>query len=331
MEKQYKSAYVLGKFMPFHNGHAYLIDTAITKSEKVTVIVGSLPTEPIPGKLRYQWVKEHYRTNPHVTVVHCDEVLPQYPHEHPDFWNIWVDVVKRYCPADIDVIFTSEEYGFEYAKQLGIQHHLVDIARSTYNISGTEVRTNPFAVWNFIPDHVKPYFVKKIAIMGSESCGKSTLVKRLAKTYFTNYVEEYGRTVYEENGGVTESDFLKIVRGQKLIESAMIKQSTKLLFCDTEALTTRIFFDMYYPNGDPGIKHLLDEYVDMSHYDLYILLKPDCPDIQDGTRNFLGERWNHYNNLKAEMLKREYNFIEVGGDWDNRYNESVKEIYKYFA
>ena len=144
--KLYKSGYVLMKAMPFHNGHKFLIDTAIVNSEKVTVIVGSLPTEPIPGNIRFKWVKEQYRTNPNVTVVHCNEVLPQYPEEHPDFWNIWVDVVKRYCPADIDVIFTSESYGDPYAKHLGIKHHLVDIDRKLVPVSGTLVRKDPLSL-----------------------------------------------------------------------------------------------------------------------------------------------------------------------------------------
>jgi HTH-type transcriptional repressor of NAD biosynthesis genes len=32
-----------------------------------------------------------------------------------------------------------------------------------------------------------------VAVIGTESCGKSTLVKKLAKFYNTNYVHEVGR------------------------------------------------------------------------------------------------------------------------------------------
>ena len=332
MEKLYKSAYVLGKFMPFHNGHKFLIDTAIVNSEKVTVIVGSLPTEPIPGNIRFKWVKEQYRTNPNVTVVHCNEVLPQYPEEHPDFWNIWVDVVKRYCPADIDVIFTSESYGDPYAKHLGIKHRLVDIDRKFIPVSGTLLRKDPFALWYYLPDHVKPYFVKRIAVMGAESCGKSTLTKELAKVYNTVYVEEYGRTVWEEENCVDELDFIDIAYGHQLLEKTLIKQANKLIFSDTEILTTQIFYDMYHPNGMKPVKDYLFHMESFAEpYDLYILLKPDCDAVQDGTRQFLDGRWDHYNKIKQVLIDKGREFVEVGGSWANRHMEARTAIKNKFG
>ncbi len=337
--KLYKSAYVLGKYAPFHNGHKFLIDTAIAKSEKVTVVVGSLPTEPIPGEIRFKWVKEQYRTNPNVTVYWINDVLPQTPEEDPEhFWDIWVEVAKWACP-DVDVIFTSESYGDPYAQHLGIKHHLVDIDRKIVPVSGTLVRHDPFAMWEYLPDHVKPYFVKRIAIMGSESCGKSTLTKELAKAYNTVYVEEYGRTVWEENQSVTKDDFIRIASGHKLLEDALVKQANKLLFSDTEILTTKIFFDMYHPKETVSglrdsrelIKTILDDIEkEAKPYDLYILLKPDCDAIQDGTRQFLDARWDHYNKIKQVLNDKDLPFIEVGGSWANRYNEARKEISYFF-
>jgi HTH-type transcriptional repressor of NAD biosynthesis genes len=332
MEKKYKSAYVLMKAMPFHNGHKFLIDTAVTNSEKVTVVVGTLPTEPIPGEIRYKWVKEQYRTNPNVTVVHCSEVLPQYPEEHPDFWDIWVDVVKRYCPADIDVIFTSESYGEPYAQYLGIKHHMVDIDRRIVPVSGTLVRQDPFAMWYYLPDHVKPYFVKRIAVMGAESCGKSTLTKELAKVYNTVYVEEYGRTVWEEGEGVTEIDFIDIAAGHKLLEDTLVKQANKLMFADTEILTTQLFFEMYHPNGSKNVKEYLNYVEDKAKpYDLYILLKPDCDAVQDGTRQFLDGRLEHYNKIKEVLIEKGREFVEVGGSWANRHMEARTAIKNKFG
>ena len=330
------------KAMPFTKGHQYLIDTAIKNSDKVTVVVGSLPKEPIPGEIRYKWVKDQYSTNPNVTVCWTNEVLPQYPEQDPEnFWYLWCEVARKFCPKDLDVIFTSETYGDTYAQHLGIKHHMVDRKRNVVPVSGTMVRNDPFSVWDYIPDHVKPYFVKRIAIMGSESCGKSTLTKQLAKLFNTVYVEEYGRTVWEQNDHGTFNSFsrwrfLDIINGRQIIEDALIKQANKLLFCDTEDLTTYLFYDMYYPNdinsvcNDIRIK--LKETVDSKpNYDLYILLKPDCDAVQDGTRQFLDARLDHYNKLKKEMTNRDYRFVEVGGSWENRYSESVRiinEMYK---
>lgn len=324
LSKVYKSAYVLGKFMPFTKGHKFLIDTALQYSEKVTVLVGSIDSEPIPGEIRYQWVKDTYKDNDNVTVKWCNEDLPQYPEEHEDFWNIWVDVANRYCP-EIDVIFTSEKYGDPYAEHLGVKHHLVDLERKAYPISGTLSRTETFKYWDYLPDIVKPYFVKRIAIMGPESVGKSTLSINLANHYQTQYVEEYGRTVYEENGNyVSVDDFVKISIGRQKIEDEKLKISNKLLFCDTEDITTYYLLKEYYP--EECDKHLKFFENKISKYDLYILLSPDCEAVQDGTRMFLHRREEQYQIIKNILIEGNYNFIDIGGSWENRFRESINKI-----
>ena len=158
--------------------------------------------------------------------------------------------------------------------------------------------------------------------------GKSNLTKRLANYFSTNFVEEYGRIVYERNDNkVTIDDFIPISTGRQDLEDWLIKNSNKFLFCDTEDLTTWIFSKMYHPEEYLKVKGYFDNVLsNKKQYDLYILLKPDCKSVQDGTRNFLEERWNHYEVIKSEMISRGYNFIEIGGDWENRYEESISQI-----
>lgn len=331
----YKSAYVLIKGLPFHLGHKYLIETATENSEKVTVLVGTLPTEPIPGKIRYEWVSETYKDNSKVTVRWCNEVLPQYPEEHEDFWNIWVDVAHKYCPNDIDVIFSSELYGKVYAEKLGISEYLVDIDRKTVPISGTLIRSNPLKHWEYLPEAVRPYFIKKIAIMGPESTGKTILTERLSNHYNTEFVEEYGRTVYERQGNhVDIDDFIPISIGRQLIEDEKTKISNKILFCDTEDITTYYLSKEYHPSiskleVDKFFKNEISRKV---KYDLYILLKIDCDAVQDGTRSFLENdtRIKQYNIIKNILVSNNCNFVEIGGDWENRFIESIKIIDESF-
>jgi HTH-type transcriptional repressor of NAD biosynthesis genes len=85
-----------------------------------------------------------------------DEV-PSYPHEHPDFWTIWRELIGRYAPP-VDVVFTSEQYGDRLASELGARHVLVDLERRTVPISASLVRANPRAYWHYIPERVQPYF-----------------------------------------------------------------------------------------------------------------------------------------------------------------------------
>jgi HTH-type transcriptional repressor of NAD biosynthesis genes len=134
--------------------------------------------------------------------------------------------------------------------------------------------------------------------------------------------------VYEENGNKVElDDFIPISEGRQSIEDWLFLYSNRLLFCDTEDITTYIFSKMYFPDEYKKIEPYFEKILNQKpKYDLYILLKPDCKVIQDGTRNFLDERWEHYQNIKDELMERGCSFIEIGGDWENRLQDSIKMI-----
>ena len=131
------TGFLLGKFLPLHRGHMHLIETAQKHVDHLTVLVCSLHREPIPGELRYRWVCDLF---PHVSVQHFSEDIPQYPHEHPDFWNIWRVVIRRYVPVGPDYVFTSEHYGDKLADILGARHVCVDLPRALFPVSGSAVR-----------------------------------------------------------------------------------------------------------------------------------------------------------------------------------------------
>ena len=70
----------------------------------------------------------------------------------------------------------------------------------------------------------------------------------------TNFVEEYGRTVFERNGNkIGIEDFIPISVGRQEIENHQIKSSNKIIFCDTEDITTYLFSRMYFPDDYKSI------------------------------------------------------------------------------
>lgn len=236
------------------------------------------------------------------------EELPQLPEEHLDFWNIWCDVIKRSSPDGLDVIFSSEDYGFELAKRLDIKHELVDKERIKQPISGTAIRNNPFANWQYIYHKAKPYFMKRIYFLGPESTGKSTTSKLLADKFDVNWVPEYGRFLYEEKNGELEfMDFCEIVIKQRDIENKLISNSQKpFIICDTETITTKVFCELYYPEEF----HKLDEFFDfhikkqIENNCHFFIMHPDNVEfIQDGTRIFDNNRMRnkHFNMLITEL------------------------------
>src|SRR5262245_10619902 len=70
------TGFLLGKFLPPHRGHQYLIEFARAYVDRLTVLVCTIEQEPIPGRLRYQWMCEAF---PGVDLVHHTDEIPQAP------------------------------------------------------------------------------------------------------------------------------------------------------------------------------------------------------------------------------------------------------------
>ena len=118
-EDGHATGLIIGKFMPLHRGHVHLIESARSRARRLTILVCTQEGEPIPGELRYRWMRELF---PADDVFHLTDRNPAEPHEHPDFWNIWKTSIRRVIPRAPDIVFTSESYGDELARHLGAIH-----------------------------------------------------------------------------------------------------------------------------------------------------------------------------------------------------------------
>jgi HTH-type transcriptional regulator, transcriptional repressor of NAD biosynthesis genes len=315
------NGFLLGKFLPFHRGHQFLIDAARRQVEALTVLVCSVQSEPIPGWQRYAWVKN---TFPDLDVRHVTDENPQTPEEHPDFWNIWRETIRRNTPEGIGVVFSSEAYGDTLALVLGIRHVCVDPERRQVPVSGTMIRQDPQKYWEFIPEEVRPYYIKRVALLGPESSGKSVLAERLAAHYRTVFVEEYGRTYTERFGtDLTELDFAHIAGGQLYREDEMVKQANRVLFCDTDLLVTQNWSEVYFEGRcQPWI-------LQMNHlrrYELFLLLAPDVPWHDDGVRGYAHTREWQFERLLAELVSRNLPHVVIQGDFADREAQAIRAI-----
>ena len=333
MSKKYKSGLVLGKFMPLHIGHCFLITTAAKGCEKLTVLACSIKSEPIPGYLRYGWVKSFCNSyqEKNIKAINITEELPQLPEEHPQFWEIWCDLIKKNCP-DIDVIYSSEDYGFELAKRLGIKHELVDKERKKHPISGTKVRNNPYENWSQIYTPVRPYFINRIFFLGPESTGKTTASKLLAEKFDANWVPEYGRILYEKKeGNIDLMDFYEIVIKQREIENSLAeKTQDQIIFCDTDVITTKIFCELYYPEKHKELNdffdyHIKQQLINKCHF--FVMSPEGTEFVQDGTRTVIPEenRKIHFHKIIEELDKWNISYTILSGDYN--YRTSIVETF----
>ena len=303
--------FVLGKFMPPHQGHVFLCDFARNACQSLTILVCSLPDDPIPGELRYRWMRELF---PECDVRWCSEILPQAPDDHPDFWAIWSDVVSRYGGSP-DAVFASEPYGLRLAAEVGAVFWPVDTARLARPVSGTAVRADPFGRWNDLPSVVRPWFVRRICLFGPESTGKTSLAQRLAARFETIYVPEYGRT-YTETFGVNlgPDDLLRIALGQLAAIRAASRQANRIQIEDTDPLLTAVWSEMLIGQR-PAWFDTFNAFAD-----LYLLCDTDAPWVDDGTRYFPEpeDRRRFFALCEGELMSRGVRYAVLRGDWKTR-------------
>lgn len=129
--------------------------------------------------------------------------------------------------------------------------------------------------------------VRRIAVLGAESSGKSTLCEALARRYGTVWVPEYLREFVDTHARVPfESDQYPIARTQlareeeaaKLVAERPAGRAGRLLFCDTTPLMTALYSRQYWGRVDPQLARL-----DGRHdYAWTLVTAPDGPWEPDG-------------------------------------------------
>jgi NadR type nicotinamide-nucleotide adenylyltransferase len=184
---------VIGKFLPPHRGHLHLIATAAAAVDRLTVLLFSKAAEPIPGELRAAWMRE---LCPQAQVLHSAEEHPV-DFGDPAVWALWIGAIRRVLPAGPDLVFSSEAYGDELARRLGARHVAVDRERRAVPVSATRIRAAPLANWEYLPPCVRPHYALRVAIVGAESTGKTTLARELAARRRTAWVPEFARAYLE--------------------------------------------------------------------------------------------------------------------------------------
>lgn len=315
-----RTGLVLGKFLPPHAGHQYLFDFAGHYVSHLNVLVCSLPQEPIAGTLRTRWVREMC---PAAEVFHVTDPNPQEPHQHPDFWQIWTDTVRRRIPYPLDVVFTSEDYGDELARRLGARHVIVDKARELVPISGTQLCERPWDHWQYLPPCVRPHFVRRVVVHGPESTGKTTLCRRLAEHYGTVWASEYARGMLDHRGGECRAeDIVPIARGHLASQQALARQANRILFSDTDALLTEIYSELYFGSVPDVVKQIADSQA----ADLYLVTNIDVPWVADVQRDLPHRRPELREKCLAALESRGRKYVIIQGDWEERFRRACAAV-----
>ncbi len=315
---------VLGKFLPPHFGHIHLIDVARNSVDELTVVVGTLASEPIPGAKRFAWMKS---LCPGTNVVHLTDENPQQPSEHPNFWNIWRASLEGCLPGRPDVVFASDDYGERLAIELGAQFVQVDPQRQTFAVSGTAIREAPLAHWQFLPPPVRAHYAVRVSVFGPESTGKTTLGSKLAAHFKTVMVPEYARTLIESTDReLRVDDMVTIANGQLATEDELATRCNKVLICDTDPLATTIWSQRLFGDCPEAVSAAAANRV----YELTLLTDVDVPWVADPVRFLPGDRVPFFRDCERALRANSRPHLIIRGSWDQRFEQARDAIQRLF-
>jgi NadR type nicotinamide-nucleotide adenylyltransferase len=171
--------------------------------------------------------------------------------------------------------------------------------------------------------------VIKIAVIGPESTGKSTLCKELASHYKTVYVPEYAREYFTKHKNIDKyslNELDKIYSQQIENEKKAISDANRFLFCDTTLITGKIWALEDFKKIPPFIS----ENISKIGYDLYLLTNNEVEWKKDplrkcrDSRNYLLER----NIEELKLLNANYKIVE--GLREQRLKNAINYIDQLF-
>jgi len=165
--------------------------------------------------------------------------------------------------------------------------------------------------------------IQKIAIVGPESTGKTTLAKELAVSFGTQWVHEYARQYLAElDRPYISEDLLRIAKGQLSIEDQQEKRANKYLICDTNLLVLKVWSEHKYGKTDKWIADQLKE----REYAVYLLTACDIPWEEDPLRESPEERIHLFQQYETFLIRNKLKYYIVRGNRKERMSKSVEII-----
>ena len=175
--------------------------------------------------------------------------------------------------------------------------------------------------------------IKRVAIFGMESTGKTTLAQQLAAHFQEPLSLEFVREFWDLRAGtITAADLGTIALGQMANEDHATAHAKRVVFYDTELITCTIWDDLLFPGQCPAwVREEAERRA--RQMSLWLLCDTDIPFTPDPQRAFPDAAGR----AKGRQLSRDaletrgLPFVEIRGDRDARVRRAMAAVEQLLA
>lgn len=172
--------------------------------------------------------------------------------------------------------------------------------------------------------------VKRIAVFGTESTGKTQLAQKLAAHFGEPWSAEFAREFWDTHGGtIVAADLDAIGRGQIANEESAAGRARRVVFCDTDLLTCTLWNDLLFPGAcPPWVREEAERRA--REFSLYLLCDADVPFAPDPQRCFpeAAARAGVNRVWREALVSRGLPFAEIRGEWEMRERTAIAAVEK---
>ena len=342
---RYKTGFYGGKFMPLHKGHIDCILRCASECEKLYVVMmyygdqeneiisdytGNFPLELLSPQIRERALRAELSPFDNIEVISYDcrdaDRRAQQEGKHPWYYECedMVSLMGRF-----DAIYASEPEYIRTFRQFypWADAVLLDGERSRVPISSTQLREMTFAeAYPHLSREYQKHINRKVLFVGSESCGKTTLVRKLACAFGTSFTEEMGRLACEKYkvSSPGYDMYPSFVYQQKVAEQKAVEDAYMVAICDTDAIITEFYANLYEGKELP----IAAEAAENESWDKVFLVRPTVPWVDDGLRTSPdeGERIFQSSQLEERYRSLGYDLVILDGNYRENYEKARLEI-----